>query len=82
MGEQILRTRLCQAGVRTPVTVLKGRHRGKIGSIAGSLESRAARGVTRTVVQVGGDFELVPTSWLEPRLQLELPLAQMTTPPV
>jgi len=47
---------------RTDVTILRGRYRGRAGWIAGNLEDRAARGITRAIVHAGADVELLLTA--------------------
>jgi hypothetical protein len=59
--------------VRTPVRVVRGPCRGRSGDIAGALEDRTARGITRAIVRFeNGDAELLETCCLETESQLEL----------
>jgi hypothetical protein len=53
---------------------LRGRHRGRIGWISGNFEERAARGVTKAIVKLDGDVELLAVSSIERVDQLNLPL--------
>lgn len=71
------------AAVKTPVRILRGRYRGRTGRIAGDLESRAQRGITKAIVHIDDDVTLLPTSMLAAIAQLELalPAAETKTPP-
>jgi hypothetical protein len=63
--------------------VLRGPLRGREGWIAGSLEDRAGRSITKAIVHAGDAVELLETANLEPVLQLafDLPDPQTKTPP-
>jgi hypothetical protein len=55
--------------------VLRGPLRGRRGWIAGCLEDRARRGITKAIVHSGADVELLEIKNLSPDRQLELELA-------
>ena len=58
---------------KNPVLILRGRLRGREGWIAGTLEDRAARGITKAIVHVEGELpDLYVTSSLEEARQLPL----------
>lgn len=57
---------------KTPVRILRGRHRGREGWISGTLEDRAARGVTKAIVHAGADVELLSIENLRAVDQLDL----------
>ncbi len=63
--------------------MLRGPLRDREGWIAGNLEDRARRGVTKAIVHAGDAVELLETANLEPALQLTLALPdpQTKTPP-
>lgn len=53
--------------MREAVTVLRGRYRGRQGWISGTLQDRAAHGVTKALVHIeGAEPELLATSSLLP----------------
>ena len=59
--------------MRSSVRVIRGPFRGRAGSIAGTLEDRARRGITKAVVRIaGGAVELLETANLEIEAQLTL----------
>lgn len=58
--------------MKTTVRVLRGRHRGRTGWISGDLESRCARGITKAIVKLSDDVELLETANLEAVAQLGL----------
>jgi hypothetical protein len=63
----------CIASVmRTAVRINRGPLRGRTGWIAGSLEDRRARGITKAIVHAGADVELLETANLIPDRQLVL----------
>lgn len=64
---------------RTPVRILRGRYRGRQGWISGTLADRAARGITKAIVHVGADVELLSIENLQAVDQLDL--FQTKTPP-
>lgn len=53
---------------------MRGRHRGRTGWIAGTLTDRAARGITKAIVHLSDDVELLATSSLAAATQLSLAL--------
>lgn len=59
MVQALLRAGHHRALLRTPVIITAGRLRGQRGSIAGALEDRKARGITKAVVRAGAEFELL-----------------------
>ena len=68
--------------MKTTVRVLRGRHRGRSGWISGALESRATRGITKAIVKLSDDVELLETANLEAVAQLGLFADPQTeTPP-
>lgn len=67
--------------MKTDVRILRGRYAGRQGWIAGSLEDRAARGITWAIVHAGADVELLKTSNLIADRQLALALPETKTPP-
>lgn len=51
--------------MRTDVRILRGAHRGRQGWISGTLEDRAARGITKAIVKFdGAPAEVLATSSL------------------
>jgi hypothetical protein len=52
--------------VKTYVRVTRGLLAGRTGWIAGNLEDRAARGITKAVIHAGADVELLPIENLRP----------------
>lgn len=52
--------------------MLRGPLRGRAGWIAGDIESRTARGITKALVHAGDDVELLETKNLESEAQLPL----------
>lgn len=58
--------------MKTFVRVLRGRFSGQSGWISGDLDDRAARGVTRALVHLASDVEMLATSSLAPAEQLDL----------
>ena len=61
--------------MKTTVRILRGRYRGREGWIAGTLEDRAASGVTKALVHVEGELpELLATSSLDEAAQYDLGL--------
>ncbi len=68
--------------MKTTVRVLRGRHRGRTGWISGDLESRCARGITKAIVKLSDDVELLEMANLEAVAQLGLFADPQTeTPP-
>lgn len=68
--------------MKTTVRVLRGRHRGRSGWISGDLATRSARGVTKALVKLSDDVELLETANLEAVAQLGLFADPQTeTPP-
>lgn len=65
--------------MRTDVEVIRGPLRGRRGWIAGNLEDRARRGITKALVHAGADVELLSIENLQTVDQLEL--FQTKTPP-
>ena len=63
--------------MKTAVRILRGQHKGREGWISGTLEDRAARGITRAIVKgIPGGADLFATSSLEAVAQLDLDLPQ------
>lgn len=58
--------------MRTDVDVIRGPLRGRRGWIAGDLEDRARRGITKAIVHAGADVELLATENLRAILQSDL----------
>jgi hypothetical protein len=58
--------------MRTDIRVVRGPLRGRSGWISGSLEDRAARGITKAIVHAGADVELLETADLVRDRQLVL----------
>lgn len=58
--------------MRTEVRVLRGQLRGRAGWIAGTLEDRARRGITKAIVHAGADVELLSIENLQSNDQLGL----------
>lgn len=59
--------------MKTEVIILRGAWRGRTGWIAGTLEDRRARGVTKALVRIDGDLpELLSIENLRPADQLAL----------
>lgn len=58
--------------MRTEVNVIRGPLRGRRGWIAGDLEDRARRGVTKAIVHAGVDVEVLSIENLQMVDQLEL----------
>lgn len=57
----------------TPVRILRGALRGREGWISGTLEDRAARGITKAIVKLeGAPAEMMALSSLEKITQLGL----------
>lgn len=56
----------------TTVCIRRGRYRGRSGTIPGTLEARAAGGITKALVRISGKPVLLSTSSLETAAQLEL----------
>jgi len=53
-------------GLKTAVRILRGRLKGREGWIAGTIEDRAARGVTKALVHIEGEMpELYATSSIQ-----------------
>jgi hypothetical protein len=68
--------------LNTPVRILRGRHAGSEGWIAGTLADRAARLITKALVHIDGEEpELLATSSLLPVAQLTLDLQMQKDPP-
>jgi hypothetical protein len=58
--------------MKTEVRVTRGPLRGRSGWIAGSLEDRAPRGITRAIVHAGAEVELLEIANLRREDQLGL----------
>lgn len=58
--------------MRTEVRILRGPLLGRSGWIAGLLEDRAARGITKAIVHAGTDVELLETANLAREEQPDL----------
>src|SRR5579872_2866422 len=70
----------CSLNSRTIVHILRGRYRGRRGWVAGLLEDRTGRGLTKALVHIdGAEPELLAIASLAPADQAELPLTSQTT---